>query len=86
MTNTTTANYDVKTSVNDSTGFVFAGVKRGTMYVPPLGSASLYFTVVPIVVGSATLPELSINVERLSAKFVPPVEARRVYVRPLGVE
>lgn len=86
VTNTTTANYDVKTSVNDSTGFVFAGVKRGTMYVPPLGSASLYFTVVPIVVGSATLPELSINVERFSAKFVPPVEARRVYVRPLGVE
>ena len=53
VTNTTTANYDVKTSVAIARGS-FAGVKRGTMYVPPLGSASLYFTVVPIVAGSAT--------------------------------
>ena len=82
VSNATTANYDIKISVTDSTGFVFAGIKRGTMYVPPLSTASFYFLLVPIVTGSAILPELSLGAERFSATFVPPIESRRVIVRP----
>lgn len=82
VTNTTTANHDVKIAVTDSTGFVFSGLKRTTMYVPPLAHSSIYLLLVPVGVGSMTLPELSLSAERLSAKFVPPIEARRVYVRP----
>jgi len=80
--NATTASYDVKVAVTDSTGFVFSGIKRATMYVPPLSSASFYFLLVPIVTGSAVLPEMSLSAERFAAKFVPPIESRRVYVRP----
>ena len=82
VSNATTANYDVKVAITDSTGFVFSGIKRATMYVPPLSSASFYFLLIPIVTGSAVLPEMSLGAERFAAKFVPPIESRRVYVRP----
>lgn len=82
VTNTTTANHDIKIAVTDSTGFVFSGLKCTTVYLPPLAHSSLYLLLVPVGVGSMTLPELSLSAARLSAKFVPPIEARRVYVRP----
>jgi len=80
--NATTSSCDIKVSVTDSTGFVFSGIKRGTMYIPPLASSSYYFLLVPIVTGSAVLPEFALSAERFSAKYVPPIESRRVYVRP----
>ena len=52
------------------------------MYVPPLSNASLYLLLVPVSTGEMMLPELALSAERLSAKFVPPIESRRVYVRP----
>ena len=82
VTNTTTLNHDIKIAVTDSVGFVFSGYRRTTMYVPPLSNASLYLLLVPVSTGEMMLPELALSAERLSAKFVPPIESRRVYVRP----
>jgi hypothetical protein len=82
VVNSTTSHYDVTLAVTDSTGFIFAGMKRGTMYAAPLSSSSYYFSLVPIETGSLVLPELTLSVDRFTAKFIPPVESRRVFVRP----
>jgi len=82
VVNSTTSHYDITVAVTDSTGFIFAGMKRGTMYAAPLSSSSYYFSLVPIETGSLVLPELTLSVDRFTTKFIPPVESRRVFVRP----